>query len=861
MTTDVPATEVPGTPGPLVRERLVSRLLDTPHAGLTVIIAPLGYGATTLLAEVARRSEVPVAWVSMSSADPSPDRFRRGLVKALRQVGVDVSRVEGSGDEGFASAVLDAVGNAGDLLVVVDDLDVRLHEQVVPELLEFVHGQPPHCRTLLRTRHGSFPGTERLLTSGRLRVLTERDLALEPAEAETLVNAVAPALSHERARALVDVSEGWLTALTVGLQMLDVGEEDPAAWLLGPGLDVLFRSELARLAPDEQALLVRTSVLEQLVPDACDALRGKHDSHLVLARLEEQSTLVARSGGAMPTYRAHLLFSEYLRRQLNREGREAFAAAHRAAAEWYLAQGQAEEAIRHYHEGGDLAQAMAVLEQHLAPLLDSGRVDTVRRWYASTPGPLVGDRHLHELGVAWSALMSGDATTAADALLVVEASVAELQAATGEVSEDPGSYTVSGPAWLEAEARMLRAYLDAWSGYPGRAVIGVDLARAFFGDSWVRGVHQAAATLAVRARIWAGQGQEARLILAEVARRPRTHEFFRQSSIPSLRAMVAAAEGRAHRAQYLAEQAISWLRTDPYVPYSDLDARLALSGALLDQDKVDESEQKAVTVVERATQIGHVSYQALGRIRVAECRSARGNARGAFDALDDVRGLLRRVAPGSDLQRAVGAVEVRLRVENGDHVRAHRLIRRLPQSASRDLLVARLERPDARRPALAMAQRIHPTTPREAVDLGVLLAVCHLHGRVGEAEAHLMAAGELAYEMGMHRALYGWPEGIQVLAERLARDEASEALTRLLWVARAPRKRLRTAPAAHLSSGELELLRLLPTVSGNTELAETLGVSVNTVKTRLKRLYAKLEVPNRYEAVRRAQEEGLLDQS
>lgn len=826
---------------------------------MCLIQAPLGYGATTLLAHVARCTAIPVARVPVAPNDPSVDRFRRGFVKALRQAGVDVRRVGQSPDEEFTSAVLEAVHDAGDLLVVVDDLDVRLHERVVPGLLEFVHGQPPHCRTLLRTRHGTLPGTEHLFTSGRLRVLTDRDLALERAEAEALVVAAAPALSNERVRALLDVSEGWLAALSAGLQMLEA-EEDPAEWLLGPGLDVLFRAELARLTPDEQDLLVRTSVLERLDPYACDALRGKQDSRVVLAGLEEQSTLVARSRGDPHTYRAHLLFAEYLRRELSRRGRDAVTAAHRAAAEWYLAQGRAEDAIRHYHEGGDLAQAAAVLEQHLAALLDSGHVDVVRHWYASTPGPPVGDRHMHELGVAWSALMSGDATTAADALIILESSVLDLLADPGATAGDPSSYGVSGPAWLEAEVRVLRAHLDAWTGYPGRAVRNVDLARAFFADSWMRAVHQSAAMLAVRARLWAGRHQEARHILAEVARRPRTHEFFRQCAIPSLRATIDSTEGRAHRAEYLAGQAISWLRTDPYVPYSDLDARLALSAALLDQDKVDESEQKAVTVVERASQLGHVSYEVLGTLRVAECRSARGNPRGAFEALDAVRLLLRRVAPGSDLQQATDAVEARLRVVDGDGVRAQRILRRLPASASRDLLVARLVRPEVRRSALRMAQRIRPTTPREAVDLGLLFAVCHLQGRSGEAEAHVLAAGELAYELGMHRALCGWPEEIQVLTERLAREEASEALTRLLWVARAPSTHVRSTGPAPLSSGELDLLRLLPTVSGNAELAEALGVSVNTVKTRLKRLYAKLDVPNRYEAVRRAQEGGLLNQ-
>ena len=54
------------------------------------------------------------------------------------------------------------------------------------------------------------------------------------------------------------------------------------------------------------------------------------------------------------------------------------------------------------------------------------------------------------------------------------------------------------------------------------------------------------------------------------------------------------------------------------------------------------------------------------------------------------------------------------------------------------------------------------------------------------------------------------------------------------------------------------MLRFLPTMMSNTEIAAELFVSVNTVKSHLKSIYRKLDVPDRRHAVRRARDLSLL---
>ena len=61
-----------------------------------------------------------------------------------------------------------------------------------------------------------------------------------------------------------------------------------------------------------------------------------------------------------------------------------------------------------------------------------------------------------------------------------------------------------------------------------------------------------------------------------------------------------------------------------------------------------------------------------------------------------------------------------------------------------------------------------------------------------------------------------------------------------------------------LSERELEVLRLLATELSGPEIARHLFVSVNTLRTHTKHIFAKLDVNTRRAAVRRASDLALL---
>lgn len=877
-TRQVPPLAVP-------RRRLVSRVLATPPSGLCLIATPPGYGGTTLMALVEAASPEPTVWVDVAGrGGGDPLRFWHRLLEGLGAAGVDAAaeaarRLTTPGPGGVPDAVGDAarpgegavaetlrvVSDAGPLLLLVDDLDSSRHAALAAQLLDFAEGQPSTCRLVVRTRHGSSLGLAHMVSSGRLVVLGAHDLALDDAEARELVGVLAPRLSADRRDSVVDVCDGWVTALVAALRVVAADpEEEPTEWLLGGGLDPLFDDEVAHLGSEEAELLAATCVLEVLTPQACDALRGRGDSHLLLGRLDASQTMLTRRRGRTASFRVHPLFAGYLRRRLQLTGPTALADAHRNAADWFIGHGDVERAIGHQLEAGDVGAAMGTLAQHLAPLLDAGKAELVRSWYSATGGPHVDQRHRHLLGAAWAEAIAGNLDGAEQQLHLILDAVDQLsreserQGVETAAAATPAAEELeeSSREWLLAEASLLRGLLDGWRGYPARSCQSVDRARRHYGDAWERMAHQSSAFLLVRTLLWSGRTPEAKELLAVAARRPQTKDYYRQLAIPALRALVAAQEGRSHRSLTLARQAVSALeRVGPLGRFDGCDAALAEATAAVDLDQPDTADAAANSVVARGMEHGHVTYHLLGLLALVAARGARADLAGARILLEEARLLLRTQAPGSDLTTRVDMADVSLCLEFGELERVRALATKMPDCFEKDMALLRLDRRHP--PEVLQLRRLKPQTPRQLVDQRLLLATSFVVARPAEAEAHLLAAAEMAYELGLHRALVGWPEELHVAAERVARRQASEAVTRLLWVARAPRL-VPAQPMAALSTGDHRLLAALVTATSNADLADDLGISINTVKTRLRRLYAKLGVHGRDEAVRRAREAGIL---
>ncbi|UCC64635.1 MAG: transcriptional regulator, partial [Anaerolineae bacterium] len=191
-------------------------------------------------------------------------------------------------------------------------------------------------------------------------------------------------------------TEGWAIALQLIWQGLRSGAiidliTPPSSLVSRPSLDDLF-TYLAQEVFDKQPLdlqrfLKTTSVLRQMTPTACDALRRAQDSAALLTHLHERDLFLVDLGDGQSRY--HYLFHEFLRQQLSPQRTHDL---HRRAADHYRSVGDDEGAIYHLLSAAAYDAAAVLLDEMGAKMVRQGRLDTLAGWIGQLPPQVLAER-------------------------------------------------------------------------------------------------------------------------------------------------------------------------------------------------------------------------------------------------------------------------------------------------------------------------------------------------------------------------------------------------------------------------------------------------------------------------------------
>lgn len=834
----------PPVPSGLLVERpeLVSEILATKR--LCVVTAAPGFGATTLVAR-ALREESTVAWVSLEAAGAQRPELWPLVGAAL---GVDLSR------GATVTDVLDLVGDGPLRWLVLDDVDEAVFADETAGLAYFCRHLPQGLRLAITTHR---PPASLGLGAGDATVLDHRDLALAPGMGANLLLGLAPQMDVDEVETILELAEGWPAALAAAAHHAArrPGGDTPS-WLRTTGADLLFEPWWSRLVERQRRLLLGTAFLSEVRAGLCDAVLESDDATEVLGSLGQPMGHLSVEG---EVWRRPRLLLEYLRRRQGPVPVEH----HSRAADWLLGAGLVDTGLLHLEAAGRGREAGAVLRAYEDAWFEQG--DTRRALSAYGPSaPADALRRLaYLLRVGWAKAFSGDRPGAEAALSEIVA-VHALLSRGGRV---PGAYEDAEASLadtnLEGEVRLFQAYLASRAGNTAAMVSAARAARNAFADLVVRPSHQLAPILEAQGHLWSGDLESARAPLQRLARLPLTTDLLREAILPGLRADLLTAEGRVHEAlvvtaramAWLASQGISSLATGNLAPYlADAWAK-AESGSL---GRAAELLQAAIEVADSRFQTGDLvrALTVLARVELA-----RGNLSEALNAVGQGRRALRASAPSSGMAVPLDMMEIRIRLAGGDLVRAERLVVKLPASESRTLLATRVAVRRQFQGANRTLSDFRPSHPRSEADRHLLLAAASLRRSSRLAEAHLAAAADVAVREGMTLLLVGSGPELLDFAEATGRRQGSDALSALVAVARGSEPATPAGPpgtGADLSRGEIELLSLLPGRDTNADIAAQLGVSLNTVKTRLQRLYRKLGVPGRNEAVKIARARNLL---
>ena len=318
-------------PGIVTRDRLLDRLDENGIQRLCLVVAPAGWGKTTLLAEWARRTgdqESP-AWVTLDETDDEPHRFWTYVLTALAKAAPDLTsdalaalRVPSVDplDVALPALLNDLSQSNARHTLILDDYhlltDARIHE-AVEYLLSYL---PPSLRLVIAARFDPPLPLARMRARGELTEIRAADLRFSGTEAAGLLSAVSHVeVGSDAVDALQNRTEGWAVGLKLAALSIR-GSADPAARMAVRDdrhiIDFLSSEVLDRLTADRREFLVRTAVLERLCGSLCDAVLGRSGSAAVLEALERADLFVVPLDARRNWYRYHPLFREVLTREL-----------------------------------------------------------------------------------------------------------------------------------------------------------------------------------------------------------------------------------------------------------------------------------------------------------------------------------------------------------------------------------------------------------------------------------------------------------------------------------------------------------------------------------------------------------------
>ena len=308
----------PARPAGLVaRPRLVRRLVEAHDVPLALLVAPAGYGKTTLLAEWADNDPRAFAWIRAGAGTPASTLARLLDVEHMSHPGV---------------LVLDDAHAIGD----ADALAVLQHA---------AETMPAGSQLVVSARGEPGLAVGRLRAQRKLAELRTADLAMDAAEAAALLEQVGLKLSDHDVDTLVRRTEGWPAGLYLAALSVRAEPDARAAVESFAGDDRLIadylRDELlAPLDAARTAFLVRTSVLDTLSASACDAVLDSEGSAAALAALARSNTMLVALDRSGESYRHHRLLGEMLRAELRRTGPKLEPGLHRRAGAWHARRGR-----------------------------------------------------------------------------------------------------------------------------------------------------------------------------------------------------------------------------------------------------------------------------------------------------------------------------------------------------------------------------------------------------------------------------------------------------------------------------------------------------------------------------------------
>ncbi len=870
----------PPRTGVVARPRLVERLNECLALGcrLTLISAPAGFGKTTLVSEWIAKCGMPAAWLSLDERDNDPARFISYLVKALQTIQAGIGErllaalqsPEPLQIETILTTLLNEISTIQEnFLLVLDDYH-SIDSQPVDQSLAFlIEHQPPQMYLLIATREDPDLPLARLRARGQCTELRAADLRFTPAEAAEFLNSVMGMnLGEEDIAALEARTEGWIA----GLQLAAIsmrGIKDTSSFIQSfTGshrfvMDYLLEEVLRQQPESIQAFLLSTSILDRMCGSLCDAilLDSSNPGQTTLEYLERANLFIVPLDNERRWYRYHHLFWDLLRKRLGQNlPADGIAELNIHASEWYENYDLMLEAFRHAAAANDIERAVRLMESKKMPIHLRGVATAILGWLESLPKSLLDARPVLWWRQASMLLIIGQPMGVEEKLQALEAALASNALSVAGMNESSrdliGKIAAAranvAQAQAEPETTLVHAHRALEYLHPND-LNNRSMAIRSMGFAYYLQNNLVAAGEAYAEALSLGQasGDIINILLASIRL-----------------GQIQESGNQLHLAAETYRRVLQ--RIDEYSPPNAPVAYLGLARICYEWNDLDAAGQYA----EQSLQLARQYDQVIDRLIISELflcqlKLARGDVAGAAGFLTQAEQEMRRSNNTFRLKdKAASQAMILLRQGNIGQTA------QLAQKANLPLIQARvfIAQGDYSA-ALGVLETFRQTAEVKAWP-SLLIQVMAVQSMAlyknGEKEKAVELIGDVLARVepeGFIRLFLDEGDAMAELLSTAAKqgirpDYVGKLLAAFKGEMQDEQPKASVPGSSSLieplSQRELEILKLIAQGLSNREISERLFLAVDTIKGHNRKIFDKLQVQSRTEAIARALELGLL---
>ena len=466
------------------------------------MVAPSGYGKTTVLSQWAERNGQSFAWVSVDERDNDPKVLLTYVAQALdavEPIGDRVFDALASPGSSVPGSVVPRLGSAfssmtSPVALVLDDVHVLRNPECQSALSVLADHVPRGSQLAVAGRAQPPLRVARLRAEGRILEIGQGDLSLDRDEASMLLSNADIAVGEDDVAQLYRRTEGWPAGLYLAALYLREGGPVAGAGVSFGGDDRLvseyMESEfLARISRRRRAFLTRTAVLERMCGSLCDAVLEGSGSAGILADLERSNLLLVPLDRRGQWYRYHHLFRDMLLGELQRLEPGLIPVLHRRAARWHERNGEPGEAVEYWMKAGEEDSTARLVGTLAFPAYQQGRVATAERWlgWLEDHGAMANQPATAVMAAMLSA-MTGKPGEADRRAGVAEQAAAVATLPDGSASIEPWLALLrallcrGGVEQMQADAELAARTMAAGSFWRTAATLFLGLAHLMAGD-------------------------------------------------------------------------------------------------------------------------------------------------------------------------------------------------------------------------------------------------------------------------------------------------------------------------------------------------------------------------------------------